>query len=93
MNKCPVAHCDNELANNWTTCDEHRDKGFRFIPRFREGQRVRLKPFEDQPEEFGEVLSNYDRTWYVVAVDEEGLDMHDDGLREVPEDQLEETTS
>jgi hypothetical protein len=61
--------------------------------KFTTGQRVRLVPFEGNPEEFGKVLSVEFCSWgvsYIVRLDrqyrERGLE--DDGLREVTEGQL-----
>lgn len=54
------------------------------------GTRVILKPFEDNPEERGKVLS-YDppSDTYVVRVDPRfRTDPRDDGLREIPADQV-----
>lgn len=63
------------------------------------GTRVRLKPFveTDQPEQFG-VVAGSDALYepagsvYVVVIEPDYRDPDDDGLREVPADQLEVCT-
>lgn len=61
---------------------------------FQEGQRVRLLPDETEgiPEEFGYIEDGADQEDVVVRLDEEyrdADDANDDGIREVPADQLE----
>ncbi|HKJ88791.1 MAG TPA: DEAD/DEAH box helicase [Gammaproteobacteria bacterium] len=61
---------------------------------FQEGQRVRLLPDETEgiPEEFGYIEEQADQEDVVVRLDEEYRDAddpNDDGIREVPADQLE----
>lgn len=63
-------------------------------------RRVRLAPFEEQPEEFGFVAESEDDQWkptpgipseedlVTVFVDKEFREPGDDGLREVPSDQV-----
>lgn len=58
-------------------------------PKFTPGQRVKLLPFEDQPEEIGTVDDYEGNNLYCVTVDEEFRSEGDDGYREVDEDQLE----
>lgn len=55
---------------------------------FPDGTRVRLLPFEDEPEQFGTVLGEPENGMYVVQIDPP-LEDGDDGLREVSEDQME----
>lgn len=52
--------------------------------------RVRLKPFEEEPEQFGQVL-HIDRRndTCLVQLDRAELSLDDDGLREVPMNQME----
>jgi hypothetical protein len=60
--------------------------------RFATDSRVRLLANDEEgwPEEFGVVLSHDGDAGYMVAVDEQYRDgPHDDGLREVTEDQME----
>lgn len=64
------------------------------------GTKVRLLPYEDQPEQYGTVLGNdalYEPSGavYVVALDRAFVDdaeVEDDAIREVPADQLEVCT-
>lgn len=58
------------------------------------GTRVRLAAYEDQPEQYGVVAGNdalYEPSGavYVVVIEPDYRDPDDDGLREVPADQLE----
>lgn len=58
--------------------------------RFKAGQRVRLKPFEVNPEEFGTVDGYEGNGMYLVTVDKKYRPLEDrDGLREVEESQME----
>lgn len=53
-----------------------------------EPKKVRLLPFEEQPEQTGVVLED-DGEWLVVELDRECWDTDErDGLREVPRDQV-----
>lgn len=53
--------------------------------KFREGDRVRLLPFEDQPEEYGEVCGDEEDEVVIVQLDDEYFTYgsKDDGLREM----------
>jgi hypothetical protein len=54
------------------------------------GHRVRLKPFEDNPEEFGTFQGDSGGDTGIVLLEEEFiLDIMDDGVREVPYEQME----
>lgn len=53
-----------------------------------QNDRVRLKPFEDNPEEFGIILA-LDEDLATVVLEKAYLERGDDGLREVGYDQLE----
>jgi hypothetical protein len=55
---------------------------------FKVGERVKLLPFEEQPEETGKVLESEGMGLYIVQIDTQFRDVGDDGLREVNEDQL-----
>jgi hypothetical protein len=55
------------------------------------GDRVRLLPFEEEPEELGTVVGGLVNGNYTVRVDDEYRhhdDAYDDGLRDVPAEQL-----
>jgi hypothetical protein len=54
------------------------------------GEKVKLLPFEDEPEEYGELLSVEGSTAVVCLEEKYREDKFDDGLREVEFDQLEE---
>lgn len=54
------------------------------------GTHVTLVPFEDQPLQTGIVLT-YFNGCYVVQLDRKYRGRNDDGLRDVPEDQIKET--
>lgn len=59
---------------------------------FQEGQRVKLLPFEGNPTEFGTVIAEErDGFMYIVELDDpfRADDLGDDGIREVPADQME----
>lgn len=58
-------------------------------PKFLAGDRVKLLPFEDQPEELGVVIEYEGNNLYCVTVDRRFRLECDDGLREVDGDQLE----
>lgn len=60
------------------------------MAKYKEGDRVRLLPWEDQPEEVGTVCGDPVNEMYIVALDEEYIkEKGDDGLRELSEDQME----
>lgn len=58
---------------------------------FKTGQRVRLKPVDDFPEEFGVIVEAVDETSYLVEVDKKyRTNKADDGLRDgVPAESIE----
>lgn len=59
--------------------------------KFKEGQRVRLLPFEIEPEQFGTVLGIEGTDVILVEIDKQYRDnLWDDGFREVPVEQVEE---
>jgi hypothetical protein len=54
------------------------------------GKKVKLLPFEDEPEGYGELLS-VDRSTALVCLEKKyRIDKFDDGLRELEFNQLEE---
>lgn len=57
--------------------------------KFQDNQYVRLKPFEDQPEEYGIVDGYEGNNLYVVTIDKRFRGPGDDGIREVDQEQLE----
>ena len=60
-------------------------------PRYRPGKRVKLLPFEDQPEQKGHILNWPTNDVIAVEIDVQYRDADgtDDGLREVPLNQIE----
>jgi hypothetical protein len=59
-------------------------------PKFKPGQRVKLLPFEDQPEEMAVVDEYEGNGLYCVTLEKKYRGKGDDGLRECDEDQMEE---
>lgn len=55
---------------------------------FKLGDRVKLVKYRNMPEEFGVIVNELDNGCYVVKLDERFCGRDDDGLREVPEDQV-----
>jgi hypothetical protein len=60
------------------------------MSKFKAGQRVKLLPFEDQPEQMGTIDEYEGNGLYCVTIDPKYRSKGDDGLREVDEEQLEE---
>ncbi len=57
--------------------------------KFKNGQKVKLKPFEGNPEEVGQILEyDFDSGLYTVRVSKKTRVSGDDGLREVPINQI-----
>ena len=61
--------------------------------KFKEGQVVKLLPFEDQPEQLATVIGFDQMDWglsYIVELSPDFKeDEYDDGIRDVTEDQME----
>ena len=57
---------------------------------YKQGDRVRLLPFEEEPEQIATVLGPPENGMYIVRLDKEYLaDSLDDGLRELDAEQME----
>lgn len=59
------------------------------MSRFNEGMRVYILPWGDEPEQFGTCCGPENNGVVVVQVDLKYYDPGDDGLREIPVEQLE----